>query len=509
MKCHLFYFFIGVAIVFFSCNRLPHEVQQVLDKPGVNKKELEKVIDHYRKTNDKDKLKAVYFLIANLTHHYHYEGKGVENYKMLFSHITLLPKERKRYLERIWDSLVQQYVASFPGPVKPIDDMLVMKADYLINHIDNAFKTWQYPWARSLDFDAFCEYILPYKLVNEQADTWSSAVQKEFGWLTDSMVNSNDPYKACLLINRKLKEQFEITAFPAMWDVNYSELKAIACGKCYHATQYGAYVMRAMGVPVTMDFTLFWGNMNGGHEWDALIYNGKPIPFVAAESDPGRTKVDLTFQRKRAKIFRHTYSLQKGSLAFMAEGTNEEIPSYYKNYFIADVTEDYIPVTTIKVKLDSEMYDHKFAYLCVFNWQKWTPVFWSEIHSSGDVTFKDMGRGIVYIPMYYDMQELVPAGTPFILNNNGSIESIMSDPAKKMKIVVKSKGPQGPQIEKEKEYELFYWDKAWVSLGKKKALTDSLICDNVPANSLFWVHSAEKATRERIFTYKNNNQVWW
>ena len=59
------------------------------------------------------------------------------------------------------------------------------------------------------------------------------------------------------------------------------------------------------------------------------------------------------------------------------------------------------------------------------------------------------------------------------------------------------------------EYELFYYDMAWKSLGKKIATTDSLVFENVPSNALLWLRNHTGGMEERPFTYENGKQVWW
>jgi hypothetical protein len=59
------------------------------------------------------------------------------------------------------------------------------------------------------------------------------------------------------------------------------------------------------------------------------------------------------------------------------------------------------------------------------------------------------------------------------------------------------------------EYELFYWDDRWVSLGKQVAKKYYLIYKNAPKNALFWLKDLNGGKEERIFTYGNNNQIWW
>ena len=64
-------------------------------------------------------------------------------------------------------------------------------------------------------------------------------------------------------------------------------------------------------------------------------------------------------------------------------------------------------------------------------------------------------------------------------------------------------------VEPHHEYELFYYDMGWHSLGKKEAEREYLIYDNVPKNALLWLRDLTKGTEERIFTYEHDKQVWW
>lgn len=58
-------------------------------------------------------------------------------------------------------------------------------------------------------------------------------------------------------------------------------------------------------------------------------------------------------------------------------------------------------------------------------------------------------------------------------------------------------------------YELFYWDKQWISLGRQVAEENMLTYDNVPQNALLWLRNLTKGHEERPFTYENGKQIWW
>lgn len=59
------------------------------------------------------------------------------------------------------------------------------------------------------------------------------------------------------------------------------------------------------------------------------------------------------------------------------------------------------------------------------------------------------------------------------------------------------------------EYELFYWDDDWVSMGRKTADDYQLHYDNVPPNAVYWLRCHSGGKEERIFTYEDEKQLWW
>lgn len=63
-------------------------------------------------------------------------------------------------------------------------------------------------------------------------------------------------------------------------------------------------------------------------------------------------------------------------------------------------------------------------------------------------------------------------------------------------------------VVKDNEYELFYWQNGWRSLGKKIAQTTKLEYDNVPAHALLLLRNLTSGAEERIFQYENGKQVW-
>ncbi|GAA3640426.1 hypothetical protein [Flavivirga jejuensis] len=58
------------------------------------------------------------------------------------------------------------------------------------------------------------------------------------------------------------------------------------------------------------------------------------------------------------------------------------------------------------------------------------------------------------------------------------------------------------------EYELFYWDKNWRSLGSRVA-KDTVLYYNIPENSLLWLRNLTKGKEEHVFTIDKNKKQRW
>ena len=58
-------------------------------------------------------------------------------------------------------------------------------------------------------------------------------------------------------------------------------------------------------------------------------------------------------------------------------------------------------------------------------------------------------------------------------------------------------------------YELFYWDKKWISLGQQYGKENRLTFHSIPQNALFYIHNHTRGKEHRPFTYEKGKQVWW
>ena len=149
---------------------------------GKNYKELKSVLNYYsHDAADSLKLKAARFLIDNMSYHIGVpqrltdrQGNNVE-----FDFSPFPVGDFKR-LCAVLDSLGYRYERGTPQY-----DIKVIEADYLIENIEDAFTAWEYPWAKHLGFDDFCENVLPYRGQNEPLSEYRKQFMDQFSWLPD------------------------------------------------------------------------------------------------------------------------------------------------------------------------------------------------------------------------------------------------------------------------------------------------------------------------------------
>lgn len=523
MKTYLVLFFISLLVI--SCthtnNEIPEDVIEILEKAGTNRTELEKVLENYVSAENEEKLRAAYFLIGNM------KDKSFARFEVSDSDNNIIGFSALDYrdygsMTRAWDSIVKIRGKLHQQRVELKYDYEIISADYLINTIDQAYDAWKNnSWTNFLDFNEFCEYILPYRSTNEPLEDWREYFIDKYAWVNDSIVNDNDPVEVCNWINNDIKSwfRFDPRFYEHATDLGFTEMVEGKMGRCEDMTNLAIYAMRANGVPVMSDFTPYWAKAGNNHAWNAVLgADGKIVIFMGGEANPGKYKLN----QAKAKVYRKTFSLQPGSLAEIKEDW-EEAPPYINRNGIVDVTREYVPVSDVELQITGEIPDStRFAYICVFNTGEWKAIHWSFIEDEGMVRYTDMGTDIAYLPALFINGEIIPAGNQFILTKEGKVEENRPEADSSIKLKIASTTKRVTKettdfsekvfLKEGENYELFYWDSKWISVGKQKALGEPLLFNNVPSGALYWLVNTipTKDRPERIFTVNKEGTItWW
>lgn len=436
MKC----LYLFSCILFFqSCSLTRSRLGEALQQSGKNREELERVLQYFsQKETDSLHLKAAQFLITHMPGHYSWQSEELEQYSQTMDSIhPNMPSTVKKVVYSIpWhnDNIVT-------GDKKKIEDIKVIKADFLIAHINRSIKMWQQtPWLVTCSFEDFCEYLLPYRLGDEPLILEEDTNQQH---IRENIIREMSMYgytprllEEVRLFFRAEVEKSESKYFPRLNTGNFERGEHTM--DCLDMCYYDVLGMRSAGVPSTIDFVPNWPTRNGRHYW-RVIHD--PVFKDENFCEP--------LNQLAGKVYRMTYSHQPMPVP---DGV-DSIPSLFQNPFLKDVTAKYMNVSDIEInvkrKLDNLL--PKYLYLAVFNDLEWKPIAWSK-YENGKGLFRYVGRNVVYLPVCYQGGGMKGVGHPFYVDRNGSVEEFVPDHTRRISVTLHRKYPL--------TYSKIYWGKS-------------------------------------------------
>lgn len=394
------------CIMFCSCRNHDSRLEYALQASENNRDELEKVLTHYsRDPKDSLKRQAALFLIKNMPEHFSYNGQYLQNFKQAVDTSVqdyLLKKVILMQPARYTRSRQQLQIEA---------DIKHVKADYLIHNIEKAFQQWTTrPWLEGLSFNDFLEYLLPYRIGNETLDYWRDSLAPEQEKRIQEAIQYFDDRKYSVYnISQQISDHAQAyqTNVSSVVDIPFNT------SECVFISRLQLLVYRMAGIPAATDHVPCWADMNGFHEWTVVI-------------DP--KKQDILHGQLEAKnapkVFRRTYAVNKIPIP----RDNEYVPPFFRDPFNRDVTSKYQATSNITVKTDIPRgsFPVYHAYLAIFNDSRLRIVDWSEIRH-GEATFRNLGRGIIYFPVYFEEDNQKNFSYPFILHANGTTTSLRPD----------------------------------------------------------------------------------
>jgi hypothetical protein len=414
-----------------ACKQSTNYLEAALQLAGNNRPELEKVLQHYSSNpTDSLKYKATVFLIENMPGHYSFEEpndltKYYDEIDSMFETYKSYPYDD--HLIKIYEDISHKYNIN---QLKIIPDLMCIKSDYLIDNIDRAFEVWQHGnWATHLNFDDFCEYILPYKCEDGQTlDNWreysKGVYSKGLEILHYCPLYRNLAFKAGEVMNLELKKQLVPNINLTNMSMPIKRVRSAIKKPFGNCAEYGfiaTSAFRAEGIPVMMDYIPQWPFRSMGHTWNILLDNyGKNVIFVGCNSKLGLPHKE---DHPIAKVFRKRYAINREIETL--HRTEKYIPPLLRSPFFKDVTTEYVRTFDIDIEFKQKI-DNQYAYLAVFNNKEWIPIQWGKTNGK-KATFKNIGGHAVYLPVSYDARGVVPIANPFILTATGEKKELIPD----------------------------------------------------------------------------------
>lgn len=386
----------------FSCSSKNEKLEFALQQAGNNRLELEKVLNHYK--NDSLKHKSAVFLIENMPYYSYQVSSEIDSTKALLTDIfekwDFSEKERQKgiHFQRTSSPIIKQ-------------DIKEIKADLLIENIDYAFKVWkERPWNRHLSFEDFCELILPYRIAEEPLTNWRKKYYEKYAPILDSLYKGADVVEACNILSDYMKtEKFYYFAdFGTPRQGAEFQFKN-RIGTCRDACDIATYVMRSVGIPVTTDMYPYSPEYQIDHEWNVVRdTTGKYLPFWYEQFNAVRDD-NFTDKRKKGKVFRMTYGIQKNLNRL------EELPPSLQNPFMKDVTDEYFGKNKVSIPFKGNIEN---AFIGVFTARNgWLPVGQGKIENK-NIIFENIEPFVIYQPLTYENNKLRPITYPFMYKKN-------------------------------------------------------------------------------------------
>lgn len=497
MKTYIPFFILGILI---SCST-PHlkriSLEQALSFAEKNRIELDKVFEHYK--NDSMKLKAAEYLITNMPFHF----SGVEYYlfpegKQYIPDIACFPD--KESVKRHCDSLRNK---GYTIKKKNIHDSKTLKSDFLIQNIDLAFQVWQKPWAKKVPFNDFCRYILPYRAQTEKVSNLRREIMERFVPILDS-AKVTTPLQACIVLNEQLKDvmKYGNTGLPFYPTIDETYFSGIS--QCEGLCNLGTFIMRACGIPVTVEQTT-WTKMDLGHSWCVVLDNGKFYSFGPGEDQPDTHARSFSEVRHRrpAKVYRSRFDPDFSIMDRKDDGYVTTL----KSPLIYDVTNEYLDKTTsIKVSVDKnnrKKGKSNQIYLCTYNHYEWCPI---AIGYRKDAVcyFKNVvGDNIFIVADSPDGSKLRNITTPFYTDKDGNIRKFIPLKEHKQTFTLNKRKKKPDQV-----HTLYFWDTEkdrFTPLEYVSSTDTTQTYDQIPANALLWFTIPERIVNQRIFFIENDS----
>lgn len=536
------------VLAFLLKGREDSLLDQSIQLAGENRRELEEVLAHYK--NDpsaKEKLSAAEFLIMGMPGMVSYDSAPLLPFKSVIQRSREVADTLEATGRPWWTEMRFQYYDSMTsvvdewksetnitGPGPHTIDLQTVTSDYLIRNIDLAFETRERcPWTKAIsDFD-FNEYVLPYAFGQGTLDDWRPRLSQKYReYLEPDACSNPDSLKQA--INRILFSMghmhYTVSLSPY---IEFLPAEQILYGKgctCSAKAKVNIQVLRSLGIPITTDFYQFPANQSAApHQWNVIVNGDSSWSFDPYWQDLDEPWINgdgkefihndkfRTFQTLRiSKVFRTMYSIQDDLLEMLTE-KNGDVPDYFRNLKMIDVSEKYLDVADVAVEVDP---DSKYAYVCNLTLNhEWKPVFWSKVSDTGQANFTDLGKDVAYMVTTFRNGRHTAQTEPFILHKDGTIQWTTAS-GDTTTLVLDRLRYKHDEDDKEKNttltdfgdknFELFQWaGQQWASLGKQELSGEKLVFHGVPGNGMYLLTNAECEGKERIFTYEEGVVSWW
>lgn len=302
----------------------------------------------------------------------------------------------------------------------------VVTSDMIVNQVDEMHNVWHHsPYARLLSYSEFRESLLPFGCIGGYGEVHNPHYYKELIPLLEGLKQQPS-------LRNKVAYYHKILQY--LRDINSSMGQRSRGGElslysrdedCLSIGHYACMILRANGIPTVVDHVVGFRQLAGRHFFNSLYDTSrhKWFGFNAEGSLPG----DSDFLGTPVlNIYRDTYQAQKDTPYFLRTD-GEFVPRVLANPCMKDVTELYMPTTTVTTTFKAHT-TNRLAYLASFGSREeggLLPATWGTIDKRHQrVVFNNVVPDVIYFPVYYDGEKPVCYAKPFYVTMRGGKKRI-------------------------------------------------------------------------------------
>jgi transglutaminase-like putative cysteine protease len=239
--------------------------------------------------------------------------KHIISNKVYLSKVETAFSEREKLAENRKDKLFsvfsrkltteQTEALKFLFAYSPLNDLADYTGDFFLANTDVALKTrHESSWGKNIPEDIFLHYVLPFRVNNENLDSFRIAYYNEL----KKRVAGMNAAEAALEINHWCNEKVSYQSADIRTSGPMSTILS-ARGRCGEESTFTVAALRTAGIPARQVYTPRWAHSDDNHAWVEVWLDGKWFYFGACEPEPVLDRGWFTEPARRAMLI-HTKS---------------------------------------------------------------------------------------------------------------------------------------------------------------------------------------------------------
>jgi transglutaminase-like putative cysteine protease len=200
-------------------------------------------------------------------------------------------------------SMQQSDALKFLYAYMPLSDLADYNGDFFLSNVNFSIKSRkETTWGKNIPEDIFLHYVLPFRINNENLDSFRILYYDEL----TQRIKGKDLSEAALEINHWCHEKVSYQAADMRTSGPLSTILS-SRGRCGEESTLTVSALRTVGIPARQVYTPRWAHTDDNHAWVEIWNNGKWYYMGACEPEPVLDLGWFTEPARRAMLV-HTKS---------------------------------------------------------------------------------------------------------------------------------------------------------------------------------------------------------